>query len=98
MNSNRYLSTSKSQLPTSTSPPCTHIVCIVDALRTWQNELRTNNMAVMNLVFGDEEDLITEDEYNLEGALYVSSNEIARFYNLNLKTKWKFYLLMFKFL
>ena len=55
-------------------------------------------MAVMNLVFGDEEDLITEDEYNLEGALYVSSNEIARFYNLNLKTKWKFYLLMFKFL
>lgn len=76
----------------------THIVCIGDALRTWQNELRTNNMAVMNLVFADEEDRITEDEYNLEGALYVSSNEIIRNYNLNFKTKWKVYLLKFKFL
>jgi hypothetical protein len=49
-------------------------------------------VAVDNLLFADE------DEGNLEGALYISFNGIARNYNLNLKTKWKLYLLMFKFL
>jgi len=47
-------------------------------------------MAVVNLLFADED--------NLEGALYISFNGTARNYNLNLKTKWKLYLLMFKFL
>jgi hypothetical protein len=40
--------------PPLPSPPCTrrftHIVCVGDALRTWQNELRTSNMAVINLL------------------------------------------------
>jgi hypothetical protein len=49
-------------------------------------------MAVINLLFPDEV------EGNLEGTVYVSSNGIARNYNLNLKTKWKLYLLKFKFL
>jgi len=49
-------------------------------------------MAVINLLFADEY------EGNLEVALYVSSNGIARNYNLNLNTKWKLYLLKFKFL
>jgi len=49
-------------------------------------------MAVVNLLFA------VEDEGNLEGALYISFNGIARNYNLNLKTKWKLYLLMYKFL
>lgn len=49
-------------------------------------------MAVINLLFADE------DEGNLEGALYVTSNGIARNYILHLKTEWKLYLLKFKFL
>jgi len=49
-------------------------------------------MAVINLL------LTNENEGNLERALYVSSNGIVRNYNLNLKTKWKLYLLKFKFL
>jgi hypothetical protein len=49
-------------------------------------------MAVINLL------LTNENEGNLEGALYVSSNGIVGNYNLNLKAKWKLYLLKFKFL
>lgn len=49
-------------------------------------------MAVINLLFSNV------NEGNLEGALYVNSNEIVGNYDLNLKTKWKLYLLKFKFL
>jgi len=49
-------------------------------------------MAVINLLFANE------NEGNLEGALCVNSNGIVRNYELNLKTKWKLYLLKFKFL
>jgi len=48
-------------------------------------------MAEINLLFANE------NEGNLEGALYVNSNGIVRNYNLNLRTKWKLYLLKFKF-
>lgn len=43
----------------------------VDINMTWKNELRTNNMTMVTLLFADDQAVMTKHENNLQRALYM---------------------------